>query len=262
MHTVASLTEAHVFQRARREVWRSVVDVRHLLDFRTSAIRRPSVFVGLGGVFVGLTLAAAFLPALSPEAGSAKGYALDALVVLPTAMAGVVLLAIVSAVASGGGRELLSREHAVVYPVSPTTDHLGALLLAPLNISWLLQAWLLLGATAYAVDARQLPAAQIGMVVWLALATAVGQVAAWTMEAVRRTRHGIAIVRCLGIAVGVAAVALQLTGNLGRMLDSLSTKWVVAGLVDGFSPRWLATVGCELFLLVAAACLNRSSPAI
>ena len=45
-------------------------------------------------------------------------------------------------VASGGGRELLAREHGVAYPVSPTTDHLGALLLAPLNIAWLLQAWL------------------------------------------------------------------------------------------------------------------------
>ena len=256
MRTVASLTEAHVFERARREVWRSVGDVRHLIHFRTAAVRRRSTFVGLGGVFVGLTAAAAVLPALSPHAGSAKGFALDALLVLPTAMAGLVLLAIVSAVASGGGRELLSREHAVCYPVSPTTDHLGALLLAPLNISWLLQAWLLLGTTAYAVDSKVLPAAQIGMIIWLAAATALGQVAAWTMEAVRRTRHGIALVRGFGLSLGILGVALQLTGNLTSLLDSLSTTWLVVGLVDGFSSRWALTIGVELLILVAAVAIG------
>ncbi len=50
-----------------------------------------------------------------------------------------------SGVASGGGRELLSRDQGVAFPVSPTTDHLGALLMAPLNIAWLLQSWALLG---------------------------------------------------------------------------------------------------------------------
>ena len=63
----------------------------------------------------------------------------------------MLVIAIVSAAASGGGRELLPREQAVAFPVSPTTDHLGALLMAPLNIAWLLQGWTMLGATSYAV---------------------------------------------------------------------------------------------------------------
>ena len=54
-----------------------------------------------------------------------------------------------SAVASGGGRELISRDQAGSHPVSPTTDHLGALLIAPLNISWMIQAWILFGSMAY-----------------------------------------------------------------------------------------------------------------
>ena len=58
---------------------------------------------------------------------------------LPTALVGILLIAIVSAAASGGGRELVPREQAVGFPVSPVTDHLGALLMAPLNIAWLLQ---------------------------------------------------------------------------------------------------------------------------
>ena len=108
----------------------------------------------------------------------------------PTAMAGFLVLAIASAVASGGGRELLSREHGVAYPVSPTTDHLGALLLAPLNIAWLLQAWLLLGATAYGVERRSLarrPDRHAALD--RRSPPRVGQVVAWTVEAVRRTRR-------------------------------------------------------------------------
>ena len=46
-----------------------------------------------------------------------------------------VVIGVVSAAASGGGRELVPRDQAVAFPVSPTTDHLGALLMAPLNIA-------------------------------------------------------------------------------------------------------------------------------
>lgn len=256
MPTAPSLTERLVFRRAGREIARAIRDVGHLVHFRSTTVRRPAAFVSVGGVFLGVTALAAVLPAMVEGAGSSQGYALDALLLLPTVMAGFLALAIAAAVASGGGRELLSREHAVAYPVSPTTDHLGALLLAPLNIAWLIQAWLVLGATAYAVEARHLAAAQIGMVVWLAACTAVGQVVAWTMEAIRRHRHGILVVRSLGLLVAAVAVALQLTGNMSAFLDSLSTRWVAVGLVDGFSPRWLLTVGLELAALVVAVALG------
>ena len=171
---------------------------------RTPTVRRPLAFV-LGAAFsVVLTLAAATLPAMVEGAGTSKGYSLDAVLLIPTAMAAFMFLAIASSVASGGGRELLHREHAVIYPVSPTTDHLGALLLAPLNIAWLLQAWILMGITAYGVERRSLVVAEIGIVIWIVAATAVGQVVAWTVEAIRRTSHGIATVRSLG--VGLAAM--------------------------------------------------------
>jgi hypothetical protein len=101
-----------------------------------------------------------------------------------------------------------------------------------------------------------LPAAQIGMVVWLAAATALGQVVAWTMEAIRRTKPGIAIVRGLGLALAAVAVVLQLTGQLAGVLDSVSTQWLVLGLVNGFNDRWFLTVGVELVLLVAAVVLG------
>jgi hypothetical protein len=207
-------------------------------------------------VFVGLTATAALLPAFLVGAGTHEGYALDAVVLLPVAMAGLLAVSVASAVASGGGRELLSREHAVVFPVSPTTDHLGAFLLAPLNIGWLLQAWVLLAATAYGVPMRSLAPALLGMIVWIATATAVGQLAAWTVEAVKRGRRGILVVRTLGLTLAAVAVGVQLSGNTSVVLDSLQTSWLVVGFIDGFSWRWAASMGVELAVFALAMVLG------
>ena len=238
------------------EVRRAVTDVGYLIDFRTSTVRRPRSFALGAAVFVGLTVAAGTLPAMVDGAGTLKGYSLDAVLVIPTAMAAFMFLAIVSSVASGGGRELLHREHAVSYPVSPTTDYLGALLLAPLNIAWLLQAWILMGITAYGVERRSLLTAEIGIVIWIVAATAVGQVVAWTVEAIRRTPHGIATIRSLGLVLAAAAVMLQLTHHTMGLLDSLKTGWLVVGYVDGFQMRWVESIGVELALLVVAVVLG------
>lgn len=251
MPTAASWTDLRL-----HEVGRATRDVVHLLDFRTSAVRRRRSFAVVAGVFVGLTVAAAWVPAFLDGAGRSEGHAVDALVLLPSMMAGLLVLAIASAVASGGGRELMSREHAVVHPISPTTDHLGALVLAPLNVAWLLQAWLLLGATAYGVPRGTLTAAQIGMVLWIGVATAVGQAVAWSVEAVRRTTHGIAIVRGLGVALAAATVALQLTDRLLSMLDAISTRWLVTRFVEGLTWDWAEAVTLELLLLLVAVAVG------
>jgi hypothetical protein len=94
------------------------------------------------------------------------------------------------------------------------------------------------------------------MVLWIGASTAVGQVVAWSVEAVRRTTHGIAIIRTLGLALGGVAVLLQLTHHAAGLLDSLKTRWLVVGYVDGFSGRWVETIAFELALLVAAVMLG------
>ncbi len=238
------------------EVRRATRDVAHLVAFRTSAVRRPRAFAAVAGIFVGCTVAAAGVPAFLEGAGSYGGYSLDALTILPSAMAGFMLLAIASAVASGGGRELLNREHGVAFAVSPTTDHLGALLLAPLNIAWLLQAWVLLGATSYGVQRTFLPFALVGVVLWIVLATAIGQVLAWSIEAIRRRTYGIAIVRSMAVALFGAAALLQLAGRLGTLLDAFPTTELAGGLVNGFNGRWGFSVGLELLLIAVAVALG------
>ncbi len=238
------------------EVRRSTLDVGHLISFRTQTVRRPGAFATVAAVFVALTAAAVSVPLVLPGAGSGTGHALDALLVLPSAMAGFLAIAIASAVASGGGRELLNREHAVAYPVGPTTDHLGALLLAPLNIGWLLQAWVLLGATSYGVQRNFVAPALVGMFLWVLVATATGQVVAWSVEALRRRDNGITAVRSLAAVFFAGAIALQLTGNLGRMLDAFPTNHLAAWLVNGLSVTWVLAIALELVLLAVMVALG------
>jgi hypothetical protein len=235
---------------------RAVADVRHLLWFRAQQVRRGRGARWIAVAFVGLTLGAAVVPAFMPGAGDGEGRSFEILLLLPTLMTGFVVLAVVSAVASGGGRELLSRDPAQIHPVSPTTDHLGALLLAPLNIAWLLQAWTLLGATAYGLGTHSLAPAQIVLVLWLVAATALAQVVAWCLEGVRRLARGIAVVRVLMVAAVGAALLLQMNGQLVPLLDRIPTTWMVVGMVSDWSWRWAVTALAVVGALLAATVLG------
>jgi hypothetical protein len=220
---------------------RATQDVGILLHFRRQAIRRRHIARIMVLVFVGITLATTTIPSLLPGAGG-PDKAFDILLLMPSAMAGVLVLNMLSAVASGGGRELISHDQAGPHPVSPTTDHLGALLLTPFNISWMVQAWILLGSMAYSLGHGKLVQAQVGILLWLVFSTSLGQVVAWSMEAVRRGRHGIVVTRGLLVAVALGAAVIQLTGNTTAALDKIPTVWVFVGVISGWSVRWLVTV--------------------
>ncbi len=252
MPTAASSTDPGPLADAVR----AVADVRHLLRFRLATARRRSTLVVSVVLVLGLTAAVAVVPALLPGAATSER-AFDVLLLLPTALAGFLALAIVSATASSGGRELLARDPASVLPVSPTTDHLGALLLAPLNIAWVIQAWLLLGSTAYALGWRPLLLqAELLVLLWVAAATATAQAFAWGLESARRVPHGVVGVRALVVGVFGAALGLQVAGQLLTTFDQLPTQRVVLGMVSGDLGVWAATAGALLVLLVVAVVLG------
>jgi hypothetical protein len=234
---------------------RAVVDVGILFRFRRQAVRRRHLARVVSLVFLGVTLGVAIVPAFVPGAGG-PDKAFDIFLLMPTAMAGFLVLAMSSAIASGGGRELLSRDQAGPYPISPTTDHLGALLMAPLNIAWMVQAWVLLGSTAFSLGHHNLVQAQIVMVLWLVLSTALGQVMGWSMEPVRRCRGGIFVTRGLLVAVALTAGVVQLTGNTAHVLDQVPTLWFFLGAIDGWSFRWALTVGVLLAVTAVAVVLG------
>lgn len=253
MPTALSSTE--VSPRAVTELawWRPVRDVGHLLRFRTASVRHRARFWWAVLGMAALTVTAGVVPAYVPATDEER---LEVAVLLPTAMAGILAIAVVSAVASGGGRELVSRSHAVAFPISPTTDHLGALLLAPLNISWLIQAWVLLGATAYAVEGGGLVAAQVLMVLWLLLATALAQAIAWTVEAVRRLPRGIVAIRVVTGLLVAFAVGVQLSGRLIDLLDQIPTRLLVVAAVSGFSTTWMIVVAIQVAAIAVSVAVG------
>jgi hypothetical protein len=235
---------------------RAVADVGHLMGFRARRARSRTSHRWVMGAMLGATLLVAVVPAFTPGAGDSSR-ALSVLTLLPVGFAGFLAVAVISAVVSGGGRELLPRDQAAPYPISPTTDHLGALLLAPVNTAWLLQAWLLLGTAAYGVGvAWELATAQVVVVLWLLVATSIAQVVAWTMEAVRRRRHGIVVIRTLSVALLAAAALLHVRDQLVPILDRVPTLWFVIGAIDGFTWRWALAVAVEVALVASATILG------
>jgi hypothetical protein len=166
---------------------------------------------------------------------------------LGAAFAGFLLLAVSSAMGSGGGRELLSRSEAAVHPISPVTEHLGALLLAPVNLAWLVQTWGLLAVTALVAPSGGLLGAQVVVLAWVLAATALGQAAGWAVEGVRRTSHGVVVVRAGGGAVVAVLAGLHLAGLLGPLVRSLPTTWVAE---TAQTPDWPLVVVLLLALAV------------
>lgn len=232
---------------------RAVGDVGALLRFRLAALRGPArtaVPAALASLVV-ITVAVSVAPARLPELMLARA---DVALLLPSGLLGVLVIAVVSAAASGGGRELAPRDEAVAFPVSPTTDHLGALLLAPLNIAWLLQAWVVLAATSYAVGPRPtLGAAVLTVYAWLAATTAVAQVLAWAVEWVRRGPYGVLVVRATAAALAGAVAAVLLGGSLTVALDNSPTLTIAVGVFHAAEGRWGPWLSLMALLLAATA---------
>ena len=257
MPTVPSSTDLVVVapSGALANARRAVVDVGHLLRFRAGTLRHRRAALAVSVVFVAVTLGIAFVPAYFPGAGG-PGRALDLRLLLPTALAGFLMLSVVSAAASGGGRELIARDPATIHPISPTTDHLGALLLAPLNIAWLLQAWTLLAMAAYAVGSTVVYGAQLVTVLYLLCGTAFAQVLGWTLEGARRVPHGIVGVRLLNVIVFGIALGLQISDQMLTVFDQIPTRTFLITMLDGFSLRWVVTVLALAVAFVVFAALG------
>lgn len=253
MSTARSSAEPPGIGQVLSEGLRSAADVRALFGFRLAGLRgrsRRAAPIALA-VMCLVTLAVAVVPAFLPDQAFSRS---DASLLLPSAFLSALVISVVSAATSGGGRELLPREQAVAFPVSATTDHLGALLMAPLNIAWLLQCWVVLGATSYAVGAHPLLiAALLPVVVWLAAATSIAQVLAWGVEWLRRGPHGTLVVRGGALLLLAGAATLVATHSLTPLLDRSPTVRIAVGVIDGAEGRWWSWLRVTAFLLVLGA---------
>lgn len=232
-------------------------DTAHLVSFRARTVRRRRASASGLLVVLALTAVVAVVPSgLDPASvGSpALERALDTVRAdLGAVLVGFLLLTVGAAVGSGGGRELLSRGEAAVHPISPVTEHLGALLLAPVNLGWLVQVWGLLAVTALVAPREHLLGAQLVVLAWVLTATAYGQAVGWTVEGVRRTTHGVLVVRVVGGLVVAALVGLHLAGSLATVAGALPTTWVAQ---TAQTPSWPLVVLVLTVLAVAGVALG------
>jgi hypothetical protein len=218
------------------ETLRAVRDVGSLMKFRLAGLRgraRLAAPIALSIIAV-ITVGSATIPAFVPPQSLSRH---DMLLLLPSAYLSVLVLAVVSAATTGGGRELLPRE----------------------------QCWVVLGATSYAIGAHWgLALALLPVLVWLLAATAVAQTLAWLIEWVRRGRHGRYVVRAGALALAAAAGTIIATGASTALLDRSPTLRIAIGVAAGAEGRlgpWArltaALVAVAFVAVGLGACLAR-----
>ncbi|HEY0903937.1 MAG TPA: hypothetical protein VGE14_08620 [Marmoricola sp.] len=238
------------------EVRRGLRDLGALLAFRAAGLDdRVTRRLRIGAVGVlALTVASVVVPAYLRGPLELRRVK-DMVAILPSLYLGFMILAVLAAIASGGGREVVPREQSVAFPVSSVTEHLGALLLAPLNIAWLIQAWTILAMTSYVLGPEMLVAAVVPLLLWIGVSTAVGQALGWVFEGVRRGTHGILVARMIAAAAMGAVVALVLTDSLVPLLDRSPTVevYLAAAYANGHQwSSWTVSVLVLVAMLLVA----------
>ena len=107
-------------------------------------------------------------------------------VATPTFYVGFAILTLLAPLVSGGGYELYPSDQLVAYPIRPSTVFRGTLVLAPINLAWIINVIALFVVTGFAVGTPDLvpTAARLLVVaVFVAAATVFGHAVGWL-------RHG------------------------------------------------------------------------
>ncbi len=168
----------------------------------------------------------------------------------PSAYLGFGVLAVIAPLTSGGGNEVVPPDQLVAYPVRPTTHFLGGLLLAPLNLVWVVQLLALAAMTAYLTHDTSLPRGALTTVAYVGCLTVLGQAVAWLVVGLRQTRRGRRAVFVTCAALLAAAVVAVQSGSGPAVLALSPTHPVVQAVGAEDVTRWAVTTGVLLGLVV------------
>jgi hypothetical protein len=175
-----------------------------------------------------------------------------ALEVAPAAYLGFAVLAVIAPLTAGGGNELVPAAQLVAFPVRPQTQFLGGLLLAPINLVWVVQILVLAAETCYLTLDGHRATGIVTTVAYIACLTVFGQAVAWIVVGLRQTRGGRGVVN---VVTGVIVAAVVLIVRLGygdEALHMSPTRTVVHAVSGGPGVRWsLTTLGLALGTVAA-----------
>ena len=174
----------------------------------------------------------------------------------PTFYVGFVILAIIAPLVSGGGYELYPPGQLVAYPIKPATVFRGTLVLAPVNLAWLLNVIALFVVTGFASGPITWDATSRSLVVvgfFIGFATVSGHALGWLVMGVRQTKRGRVATNAVGVGALVAGLIVLWTDNVVTLLDQSPTRFIITGALDGYATRyqrWLALLAVLLVLTV------------
>ena len=131
----------------------------------------------------------------------------------PAAFLGFGVLAVVAPLTANGS-ELVPSDQLVAYPVRPATLFLSSLVLAPLNLVWIVQLLVLTAETGFlTLHTPHLGQGGITSLLFVAACTCTGQALAWIVIGMRRNRRGRVAVLVALAFTAVASVVVIRTGH-------------------------------------------------
>jgi hypothetical protein len=225
----------------------AVTQVRAVLAMRASGLRGRSrpVLAGLAAIPLILAVAAgtgAFLPR---DGGG------NVVILLPAMWLGYAVTTTIAA-ATAGGRALLPQDQRAAFPLSPAADHLGTLLLAPLNVAWIIQSAGLLLAGSWAAGPHPATFLAVGVATlgWIVAVTVFAQAAGELVELLRTTAAGAWALRLLVLGAAAGLAVLAAGGGLVDALDRAPTVPLVGIALAAGGGAW---TGLVLLLVSLAA---------
>ncbi len=175
----------------------------------------------------------------------------------PTLYVGFILLAVLAPLVSGGGYELYPSDQLAAYPIRPATAYRSTLVLAPVNLAWVINVIALLVVTGFATgDLAWFPTSRslLTVAVFILTATVAGHTIGWLVMGFRQSRRGRFTTNVGGVLVVLAGLLIFWTDNVITLLDNSPTTRVLVGAYDGYNgdySSWLGVVGLLFIAMVA-----------
>ena len=186
-------------------------------------------------------------------------------VATPTFYVGFIVLAILAPLVSGGGYELYPPDQLVAYPIRPATAYRGTLVLAPVNLAWLINVIALFVVTGFATgDLAWVPTSRslVTVALFILAATVVGHTIGWLVMGFRQSRRGRVVTNIGGVLALVAGFFIFWTDNVITLLDNSPTTRVVVGAYDGYNGEYTSWLTVVAVLLLAVVVFMRLGDAV